>query len=311
MSTGGEWRRDPTGRYEYRWWDGERYTEWVSRFGEQLVDHLPVPDGDPTIEVGFGTADRQNRWTVGFRLILAIPHLLWLTVVTFAAFFVLVVGWFAALFTAQLPAGIARFLYLVLRYHVRLLAYVYLLRDDYPPFRLGDERYPVVVETSPGRLNRVAVLFRLVLALPVLVLANWLSAGLTLVLIVLWVVVLANGRMPGLPAQAIAAVLRYEARTYGYVMMLSSEYPKELYGDRDPWASAREAGMVVPGDGDPGAPPRTARLYLGTGAKRLVTLFLVLGILQSVANNVLNYRVEERQGAAGTTAVERAVPSGK
>ena len=297
MSTGGEWRRDPTGRYEYRWWDGERFTEYAARYGEQIVDPEPVPDAPPTIEVGFGTPGRQNRWTVGFRIILAVPHIIWISLVSFAAFFVLVVGWFAALFTARLPDGIARFLYRVLRYHVRLLAYLYLLRDDYPPFRLSDERYPVVVEANPGRLNRVAVLFRLVLALPVLILVNWLSAGLLVAGIVIWIIVLAKGRMPGMPAQAIAAVLRFEARTYGYSMLLSSEYPKELYGDHDPLAPVRNAGMELPEQAAPAAPPRTARLYLGVGAKRLVTVFLVLGILQTVANNVLNARVDTDEGA--------------
>ena len=98
------------------------------------------PDaGAPTrgIEVGFGSTERQNRWTVGFRVILAIPHFVWISLVTIGAMFVLVVGWFAALFTGRLPDGIARFLHLVVQYHVRLLAYVYLMRDDYPPFNLS------------------------------------------------------------------------------------------------------------------------------------------------------------------------------
>lgn len=287
--SGGAWRIDPTGRFEYRWWDGERYTEYVARDGEQIVDPAGIPDLSelsPTIEVGFGSPERQNRWTVGFRIILAIPHLIWITLVTIAAVFVLVVGWFAALFTARLPVGIARFLHRVLQYHVRLAAYLYLMRDDYPPFALSDERYPVVVETHPGTLNRWAVLFRLVLALPVLVVANWLTSGLTVAMIVVWIVVLAKGRMPGTLAMAIAAVLRFEARTYGYSMLLSSEYPKELYGDSVPTAAEVTAPEPTRG------PPRTARLYLSTGARRLVTLFLVLGILYSVVNNVLNVRID-------------------
>lgn len=267
----GEWRIDPTGRFEYRWHDGERYTEYVARDGEQIVDPAGIPDDLPsTVEVDLGPLDRQNRWSVAFRLVLAIPHLVWITLVTVAAVVVLVIGWFAAVFTARLPDGIARFLHQVVRYHVRLLTYLYLLRDDYPPFALGDERYPVVVETRPGPLNRWAVLFRLVLALPVLVLANWLSAGVAVSMIVVWIVVLVKGRMPGMGGEALAAVLRFEARTYGYVMLLATEYPKGLYGDRDP------------------------RRSLGTGAKRLITLFLVLGILQTVVNNSLGGDVESR-----------------
>jgi len=296
MSSSGQWRVDPTGRYEYRWWDGDRYTEYVARYGEQLVDPAGVPgDIPPTIEVGFGSLERQNRWTVGFRLVLAIPHLIWITLVTLAALVVVVIGWFAALVTARLPDWAARFLHRVVQYHVRLFAYLSLMRDDYPPFALGNETYPVVVETRPGPLNRWAVLFRLVLGLPVLILADWLSAGLAFSMIVVWIIVLARGRMPGTLAQAIAAVVRFEARTYGYLMMLTSAYPSGLYGDPDPYGAAAEVALPA-AETSPASPPRPARLVLGTGAKRLVTLFLVLGILNSVANNVLNLRVDERDG---------------
>ena len=35
------WQADPSGRFEQRYWDGVRWTEHVSRNGEQLTD-LPV-----------------------------------------------------------------------------------------------------------------------------------------------------------------------------------------------------------------------------------------------------------------------------
>jgi hypothetical protein len=307
----GQWRVDPTGRFEYRWWDGDRYTEHVARYGEQLEDPAGIPDPAAltrTIEVGFGSTERQNRWTVGFRIVLAIPHLVWIWLVTVAAVFVLVVGWFAALFTGRLPDGIARFLHQVVQYHVRLLAYVYLMRDDYPPFNLSDERYPVVVETHPGPLNRWAVLFRIVLALPVLIVVNWLSFGVTISLIVVWIVVLAKGRMPGMLAQALGAVIRYEARTYGYTMLLTPEYPVGLYGDKDPYAEIRASGLEVPGAAAPDAPPRTARLHLGVGAKRLVTLFLVIGVAYNVANNVLTWQTDEQDLSVPTAAVVAEPP---
>lgn len=209
----GEWRVDPTGRFEYRWWDGERYTEYVARHGEQLEDPAGIPDPAAltrTIEVGFGSTERQNRWTVGFRI---------------------------------------------------------------------------------------------VLALPVLIVVNWLSFGVTISLIVVWIVVLAKGRMPGMLAQALGAVIRYEARTYGYTMLLTSEYPVGLYGDKDPYGEIRRSGLEVPGTAASGAPPRTARLHLGIGAKRLVTLFLVMGIAYNVANNVLTWRTDEQDLSVATAAV--------
>lgn len=275
----GEWRVDPTGRHEYRWWDGDRFTEFAATDGEQVVDPVAAVDAPTAVDVGFGPSGPQNRWTVAFRIVLAIPHLLWITLVTIGALFVLVAGWFAALFTGRLPDGIGRFLFQVLRYHVRLLAYLFLLRDDYPPFALGDASYPVSATTQAGPLNRVAVLFRIVLIIPVMLVSQWLTAGATIVLVVLWVVVLVTGRMPGVAALALGAIVRFEARTYGYGMLLAAAYPTGLFGDRDPQGRSRSDATELPD-----TPPAATRLYLPTGARVLVVVCLVLGLVQSFVN---------------------------
>jgi len=277
---GGEWRVDPTGRHEYRWWDGDRFTEYAATDGEQVVDPVSSMDTPTAVDIGFGPSGPQNRWTVAFRIVLAIPHLVWITIVTIGALFVLVAGWFAALVTGRLPDGMARFLHQVLQYHVRLLAYLFLLRDDYPPFALDDATYPVSVTTRNGPLNRVAVLFRIVLVLPVMIVSQWLTAGATIVLLVLWVVVLVTGRMPGVAALALGAILRFEARAYGYGMLLAAAYPTGLFGDRD-------LRPVRPPDEPvelPDAAPVATRLHLTPGARALVVVCLVLGLLQAFVN---------------------------
>lgn len=276
----GEWRVDPTGRYEYRWWDGERFTEYAATGGEQVVDPVDAIDAPTSVDIGFGPSGPQNRWTVAFRIVLAVPHLVWITIVTIGALFVLLAGWFAALFTGRLPDGMARFLHQVLQYHVRLLAYLFLLRDDYPPFALDSDDYPVSVATRAGPLNRVAVLFRLVLLIPVMLVSQWLTAGATVVLIGLWFVVLVLGRMPGPAALALGAILRFEARTYGYGMLLAAAYPSGLFGDRD-LRVERPADEVAD---LPDAPPTATRLHLTTGPRILVAVCLVLGLLQGFVN---------------------------
>ena len=46
-------------------------------------------------------------------------------------------------------------------------AYLFLLTDEYPPFTLEDVEYPVrPILPGRGPLNRVAVFFRLILAIP-------------------------------------------------------------------------------------------------------------------------------------------------
>ncbi len=36
------WRPDPSGRWDYRWWDGREYTNYVSKSGVPYTDSLPI-----------------------------------------------------------------------------------------------------------------------------------------------------------------------------------------------------------------------------------------------------------------------------
>ena len=38
VSPGPQWLQDPSGRYQYRYWDGQRWTDWVAVNGQHLVD---------------------------------------------------------------------------------------------------------------------------------------------------------------------------------------------------------------------------------------------------------------------------------
>ena len=55
----------------------------------------------------------------------------------------LVIGWFAALFTGRLPQWAHTFLGGVVRWYTRSGAYMFLLTDRYPPFSFDDVEYPV------------------------------------------------------------------------------------------------------------------------------------------------------------------------
>jgi Domain of unknown function (DUF4389) len=78
----------------------------------------------------------RNRVTVGFRLILVIPQLIVLAVLGIAAFVVVVVWVFVVLFTGRWTAGVRDFVVGVMRWNTRVNAYLLLLTDEYPPFRL-------------------------------------------------------------------------------------------------------------------------------------------------------------------------------
>ena len=83
-----------------------------------------------------------------FRLLLAIPHLIWLTLWGIAAWTVGFAAWLAVLIEAQVPAILHDFLAAYVRYALHVNAYVFLGAQEYPGFR-GRPGYAVDVEIDP------------------------------------------------------------------------------------------------------------------------------------------------------------------
>ncbi|MFE9423932.1 DUF4389 domain-containing protein [Kitasatospora sp. NPDC006697] len=214
---------------------------------------------------------RQRRLTVAFRWLILIPHYIVLWVLSIAAFFAVVLGWFAALFTARLPGPVAGYLAGYLGYDTRLIASQTLLVDQYPPFALRlSQPYPVGVEVRPGRLNRAAVFFRLVLMIPAAVINGLLGAGWLVLAFFLWLITLVAGRQPRPVFEATAALARYRMRFIAYSLMLSSAYPKGLFGDQ-------------PGSEPPVSATRPLLMSkLGTA---LLIAYLVLGLAADVSSS--------------------------
>jgi hypothetical protein len=197
------------------------------------------------------TDDRhRSRLTVFFRLLLAIPHLLWALFWSIAAFFAAIGGWFVALFAGRLPLGLHRFLAAYVRYITHLYAYLYLAANPYPGFA-GDPGYPVDLEIDgPERQSRWKIGFRIVLALPAILimtaLVGWPSAGggssqqqqdgewaaggsaagvAVLVAFLAWFAILVRGVMPQGFRDLVAYALRYGAQTGAYLLLLTDRYP--------------------------------------------------------------------------------------
>jgi hypothetical protein len=249
---------------------------------------------------------RQRRWTVLLRDLLLIPHVIVQVVVGVVASVVLLVSWFAALVLGRLPNWSARFLGSYLGYYTRVYAYWYLLVDVYPPFRWHAPDYPVTITLAPGRLNRLAVFFRMLLAVPAVVVMDVVGSGWAALSFFLWLIVLVLGRTPGPVFGATAAVVRYGLRLQAYLMMLSSAYPKRLFGEDGPlaaegslaaqdpfaagghFAAAAPFGAAVPFGAGGTTGSDTRPLVLSGGARRLLIAFIVLGVLAVIGGTAGN-----------------------
>lgn len=251
--------------------------------------------------MAFADPAPQSRTTVAFRLFLAVPQFIVLWALAVAAYVITIIGWFAALFTGRLPAFAADFLTGFLRWQTRVFGYTILLTDEYPPFALEDADYPIRVAVRPGRLNRLAVLFRFFLLIPAWIVQAVVAYGaLTIVQFVSWLVVLISGQMPYTLYQALAAVLRYQARVIGFACMLTSAYPGGLYGDPmavgTPGFHAGYRGPAADEDGAAAAEAAMAPwlLVLSAGAKRLMTGLVILGALLIAGQTALEATATSR-----------------
>jgi len=287
--------------------------------------------------VAFASSAPQSRLTVAFRIFMAIPQLIVLWLLGIAAIVITIIGWFGAVFTGRLPVFAADFLTGYLRWLSRVYAYAYLLTGVYPPFTLDDADYPVRLAVMPGRLNRLAVLFRFFLLIPCWIVQAVVTYGaLTIFMFVTWLIVLIRGQMPDSVHQALASVLRYQVRTLGFALMLTSAYPGGLFGDPASSGSWTPAGpgyaqpeYVQPGYAPPGyaeagygAPAAEAgygapatdtagglswQLVLSETARRLVVLFIVLGVVFAAVNGAVqgalaSHRVSARAAAQQVVA---------
>lgn len=103
-----------------------------------LVDDYP-PFGDGPYPVAVEVVDpvaARNRLTVGLRLLLVIPHVIVLFFVVCGWWITSMIAWVAILLTTRYPEGLYGFGVGVLRWVIRVEAYLLLLVDEYPPFSL-------------------------------------------------------------------------------------------------------------------------------------------------------------------------------
>src|SRR5437588_8230230 len=119
---------------------------------------------------------RRRRLTVFFRLILAIPHFIWLFLWSLATLVMAVVNWFATLAVGRPPNGLHKFMCSYVRYLTHVNAYVGLVGNPYPGFVGEEGEYPVdVALPGPAPQPRWKTFFRIFLAVPTLLLSSALG----------------------------------------------------------------------------------------------------------------------------------------
>lgn len=183
------------------------------------------------VTAGLDAPLKVARWRVIGNAILAIPHFIVLYVLQIVAEVLVFVAWFAVLFTGQMPEGIGSFVAGVHRYQWRVVSYVTFLREQYPAFGIpsgyadpgGDPAW--LQFQPPATYSRVAVFFRIILAIPQLLFGVVVGIGAELATIVAFFAVLITGSWPEGLRRFVVGVQFWGIRFRGWYELLADPYP--------------------------------------------------------------------------------------
>lgn len=183
--------------------------------------------------ITFDSPKRVANWRPLVNWLLAIPHLLVANALRSVSELLAVVSWFIILFTGRLPAGLANFQVMYMRYYVRIGLFAGFLREGYPPFGFAttpddpgdDPRVRVDVVPRLEVRNRLTVGFRLILAIPQLLVLALLTIAVLFVLVIAFFAVLFTGRWPAGLRDFTLGVMRWWLRVEAYLLLLTDEYP--------------------------------------------------------------------------------------
>jgi hypothetical protein len=219
------------------------YSAQVSAYMLFLTDRYPSSDpalGGPialpahAVRLDLSDSPGRARLIVFFRLLLALPHLVWLWLWSIAASAAVVIAWLVALVIGRVPSLLHRFLAAYVRYGAHVYAFLLMVGGPFPGFVGKQGSYPVdILIDPPARQRRIVTLFRLVLVFPALLLATGYAFVVLVVAILGWWYALVRGRMPEGLRNLGAVSIRYLAQTTAYLHLVTATYPYSAPAVRD------------------------------------------------------------------------------
>lgn len=171
------------------------------------------------------------NWRPLVHWLLGIPQLLIASVLRTVRQVLLVIAFFAILFTTKIPRGLFDMVVMTYRYRWRVGSYVLWMREPYPPFDFtpasgdaGGDPARVSID-YPETLNRWLPLVKWLLAIPHYIVLAFLTLGAVFVGIAVFFAVLFTGRFPPGMRTYLVGVNRWSLRVKSYAGFLRDEYP--------------------------------------------------------------------------------------
>ncbi len=176
-----------------------------------------------------------GRWQWLVKWLLIIPHGIILYFLGIASFVLMVIAFFAILFTGKYPKGMFDFVVGVMRWNWRVSFYSYsvLGTDKYPPFSFDpDPNYPADLNIEyPERLNNGMVLIKWLLAFPHWIILWLFQYILPLLLLATAIVLLFTGKYLPELFKIIMGMNRWMYRVFAYIEMTDVYPPFKFWED--------------------------------------------------------------------------------
>jgi len=170
--------------------------------------------------------ERLSRLLIFFKWLLAIPHFLILYALSAVVSIITFIAFFAILFTKRYPQGLFDFVVNIYRWQANVGAYIFLLRDEYPPFSWDAGKYPVTFEVDyPEQLSRWLIFVKWLLVIPNLIVFLLVLIVAYVVETIAWFAILFTGGIPRGLFNFLVGAARWSFRLNAYTNLLRDDYP--------------------------------------------------------------------------------------
>ena len=184
------------------------------------------PDYPVTFDVEY--PESLSRWKIFLKWLFAIPHIIIVYLLSIVAQVLLLIGFFAILFTKKWPRGLFDFFVQIQRWTNNTFAYAFvLLRDEYPPFSGDSGAYPLTLEIEYREdLSRWQIFLKWLFALPHLLILVVLWIAASFAILFAFFAILFTARYPRGLFDFVVGTMRWTNRVnaYGFWLM-TDRYP--------------------------------------------------------------------------------------
>ncbi len=178
--------------------------------------------------------ENRDKKTVFWRGILIVP------VVAFLSAFSEMTHWswtsgilflptlLALVFRGKYPSYVLSFNHALLELQTRVTAYALFLTDDYPSIERNPKVAVILPDVEGGaKLGRGIQIFKLLFAIPLVIVGLFYSIAAIFVTIVAWILTWSTGRYPAWALHLVLGTTQYWNRVSGYaILLVTDEYPR-------------------------------------------------------------------------------------